>query len=129
MATAQYAAPTGGFKSLPLPSITDIYTKSLQFVYPVARDIAKELDGHAASFAERAKARIDELIEIAQNLRWEKERLEKEAEEARAATAEAVQTIHTFLNGNDLEDLRDYRKGEEDKAEEKPAIQTPPASP
>ena len=125
--TTQYAAPTGGFKSL--PSITEIYTKSLQLVYPAARDIARELDGYASSFAESAKARITELVAIAQKLRWEKERLEREAEEARQGTTEAVQTIHKFLNGDDLEDLRNYRKGEEDQAEENPTIQTPPASP
>jgi hypothetical protein len=128
MAT-DYVKPTEGFKALSVSSITDIYTKSLRLIYPAARDIAKELDLYAAGFAKNAKARIDELVVTAQNLRWEKERLEREAEAAREGTAEAVETIHKFLTASDLEDLRDYRKGDENKAEENPEIQTPPDSP
>lgn len=110
---AEYVAPPGGFKAL--TSITDFF-KSLQSVYPAARDIAKELEGYASEFAVNAKARMDELIVTAQNLRWEKEKLEREAEAAREGTAEAVQTIHAFLNGNGLEDLRNYHAEEENKA-------------
>jgi hypothetical protein len=130
MAT-HYVEPAEGFKALSVSSITDIYTKSLQLIYPAARDIAKELDSYASGFAKSAKARIDELVVIAQNLKWEKERLEREAEAAREGTAEAVVTIHRFLTASDLEDLRNYRKGDEDKAEAAvdPAAQTPPDSP
>ncbi|KAK3295424.1 uncharacterized protein B0H64DRAFT_145608 [Chaetomium fimeti] len=118
MAT-KYTRPDGGFKSV--KSITDINTKTLQLAYPAARDIAKELDGYALEYIKQAKARIDELVVVAQHLRWENEKLKSEAEEARVGTEEAVQTIHKFLMGGDLENLRDYRKGEEIQAVENTA--------
>ncbi|KAH6849650.1 hypothetical protein B0I37DRAFT_443798 [Chaetomium sp. MPI-CAGE-AT-0009] len=116
-----YQPPSDGFKALSLDKITDIYTKAPQHVYPVARDIAKELDAYALGFVKSAKERIEELVEIAQGLKWENEKLIKEAEEARKVTAEAVNIIHKFLTGGELEDLRKYKADEEHKAVEKKA--------
>ncbi|KAH6636025.1 hypothetical protein F5144DRAFT_163313 [Chaetomium tenue] len=123
MAT-EYIQPTEGFKAL--AAITDIYTSTLKLVYPAARDIARELDGYATEFTANAKARIDGLIVKVQNLNWEKQKLQAEAEEARVAIAEAVGTIHTFLRGNGLEDLRGYKANEENDSVPPSAGDSPP---
>lgn len=111
---ATYAKPPQGFRAL--QSLTNDYTKTLQVVYPTARDLAKELDEYTSGVLKQAMVRMDELISTVQKLKLENERLMKEAEEARKGTEEAVKTMHTFLKG--VVDLGDYRKGEENKAVE-----------
>jgi hypothetical protein len=121
MPPQKYEPPAKGFKLQPsFDSFTELYTATLRLVHPTAKDIAKELGEASAALAKGAKERIDEVIAIAQRLRWEVEELKKEAEEARKGTEEAVKIMYDFLNSEDLKDLREHGKGEESKGVEKP---------